>query len=72
TALTNTDVIALFTFSASDAVGAGRITVTTDGFDVDTSTTLNFEIVEANITMTIANLMNDELLAQSATTILTV
>ncbi|WP_298939412.1 hypothetical protein [uncultured Psychromonas sp.] len=72
TALTNTDGIAYFTISASDAVGAGRITVTTDAFDEETSTTLNFEIVEADFAMTIENILNDELLAQSSTTLITV
>ena len=72
TALTNTDGIAYFTISASDAVGAGRITVTTDAFDEETSTTLNFEIVEADFAMTIENTLNDELLAQSSTTLITV
>jgi len=72
TALTDTDGVAYFTLAASDAAGAGRITLTTDAFDEDTSTTLNFEIVEADFAMTIENTLNDQLLAQSSTTLITV
>lgn len=71
-ALTNSSGIAIFTLTANNDEGAGRVSVTTDAAEQETSDTLNFEIGDSNATITITNDTDGVALAQNSTALITV
>ena len=71
-ALTDSNGIAFFTLVSSSDEGAGRITVTTDAAEQETTSTLNFEIGASNVEIAIDNDTAGVPLAQNATALISV
>ena len=71
-ALTNSSGIAIFTLTANNDEGAGRVTVITDAAEQDNNDTLNFEIGDSNASITIVNDTAGTSLAQNSTALITV
>jgi len=72
TALTNANGFAFFTLVSNSDEGAGRITVTTDAAEQETTSTLNFAIGASNVVITIENDTEGLPLAQNSTALITV
>ncbi|WP_435236229.1 hypothetical protein ACR30L_01215 [Psychromonas sp. PT13] len=71
-ALTDDNGIAYFTIVSNGDEGAGRITLSTDAEDSETTSYVNFEIGASNVSMTIDNNTDGISLAQNSTALITV
>ncbi|PKH02505.1 hypothetical protein CXF72_11285 [Psychromonas sp. MB-3u-54] len=72
TALTDENGLAIFNLTDNSVIGGGRITITTDAVEQETSGTLNFEIGASNLEMSIENDTAGTVLAQNSTALITV